>query len=137
MLSWTPSLPDLLEKEVILQITVTNSLQGQKNSEVKPLDHMIIQPSFTVLLSTQCLCSCQVWKSSSSPLPRRGKRRPLLWKGNAWMLCMANCGALYPFHIHNRFYPVRRTLPCWTNCFSIGVSHVGALRPRCSISLYL
>lgn len=36
MFSWTPSLPDLLEKEVILQITVTNLLQGQKNFEVKP-----------------------------------------------------------------------------------------------------
>lgn len=37
MLSWTPSPPNLLEKEVLLQITVTNSLQGQKNFEEKQL----------------------------------------------------------------------------------------------------
>lgn len=57
----------------------------------------MIQPSFTIILSTQCLCSCQVWKSSSSPLPRRGKCRSLLWEGNSWTLYTGSCGAGIPF----------------------------------------
>lgn len=31
------------------------------------------------------------------PLPRRGKHRPSLWKGNSWMLCAGSCGACIPF----------------------------------------
>lgn len=81
MLAWTPNLPDLLEKEVILQITVTDSLQRTEELGGKTIINMMIQPSFTILLSTQCLCSCQVWKSSSSPCPEGVSTGPRSGKG--------------------------------------------------------